>query len=158
MNVLSSVAVIAALISFSPTPAAAADDPRVSADVMALARAQWAAEIGKQPAATQLSSLAEDYTEFNSDYPIRLDGKDLAVRMVSQTPDVVPVVSEMQNAKVQSYGDTAILTYNFVGMHRGADGKLKPDTGKSTRVYVRQNGRWMLVHAHFSAVAATPQP
>ena len=158
MKTLFSVGVMAALISLAAAPAVAGDDPRVSAEVMALARGQWAAEIGKQPATTQLSSLADDYTEFNNDYPVRLDGKELAVRMVSVAPDVVPMVSEMQNAKVQTYGDTAILTYNFVGMNRSADGKLKPAVGKSTRVYVRQNGRWMLVHAHFSPVGSSPQP
>ena len=158
MKALSSVGVMAALISFAVAPAGAADDPRVSAEVMALARAQWVAEIGKQPAATQLSSLAEDYTEFNPDYPTRLDGKELAVRMLSVTPDVVSVVSEMQNAKVQTYGDTAILTYNFVGLNRGGDRKLTPNSAKSTRVYVRQNGRWMLVHANFAPVAAASQP
>ena len=158
MRPLMSVGAIVGLISVAVGPAAAADDPRVSADIMALARAQWAAEIAKQPAATQLASLADDYTEFNPDYPTRLDGKELAVRMLSVTPDVVSVVSEMQNAKVQTYGDTAILTYNFVGLNRGADGKLKPNTAKSTRVYVRQNGRWMLVHANFAPVAAAPQP
>ena len=149
---------MAALISLATAPAAAAEDPRVSAEIMALARAQWAAEIGKQPVATQLSSLADDYTEFNPDYPTRLDGKELAMRMLSVTPDIVSVVSEMQNAKVQTYGDTAILTYNFVGLNRGADGKLKPNSAKSTRVYVRQSGRWMLVHANFAPVAAASQP
>ena len=158
MKPLVSIGAIVALISLVAAPAAAAEDPRVTADVMALARAQWAAEFAKQPAAMQLASLADDYTEFNPDYPTRLDGKELAVRMLSVTPDVVSVVSEMQNAKVQTYGDTAILTYNFVGLNRGADGKLKPNTAKSTRVYVRQNGRWMLVHANFAPLAAAPQP
>lgn len=158
MKALLSTGAMTALICLASPPAAAADDPRVSAEVMGLARAQWAAEIAKKPVATQLSSLAEDYTEFNPDYPTRLDGKELAMRMMGATSDVVPVVSEMQNAKVQTYGDTAILTYNFVGLNRDAEGKLKPNTAKSTRVYVRQNGKWVLVHANFAPVAAAPQP
>ncbi|HEX2763117.1 MAG TPA: nuclear transport factor 2 family protein [Allosphingosinicella sp.] len=158
MKKLAWVAAVGALVSFTSVPARAADDPKVASEVMALARAQWAAEVAKQPAATQLSSLADDYTEFNPDYPTRLEGKDLALRMANVTPDVVPVVSEMQNAKVQVYGDTAILTYNFVGLNRTSDGKVRPNTAKSTRVYVRQNGKWMLVHANFAPVAAAPQP
>ena len=148
-------AALAALIAFAAAPAAAADDPKVAAEVMGLARAQWAAEIAKQPAATQLASAADDYTEFNPDSPTRLDGKDLAMRMTAVPPDVTTVLADMQNPKVQVYGDTAILTYNYTGMTRAADGKIKPATGKSTRVYVRQGGRWMLVHAHFSAVGAS---
>jgi ketosteroid isomerase-like protein len=58
----------------------------------------------------------------------------------------------MQNAKVQVYGDTAILTYNFAGISRTAEGKTQPSIAKSTRVYVRSGGRWMLVHANFAPV------
>lgn len=158
MRALISLAAVGAFLSFTAQPAAAADNPRVAAEVIALARAQWAAEIGKQPASAQLVSLADDYTEFNPDYPTRLDGKELAVRMASIAPDVVSVVADMQNQKVQVYGDTAILTYNYTGMTRGSDGKVKPSTGKSTRVYVRQNDHWMLVHAHFAPAGAPPQP
>ena len=46
---------------------------------------------------------------------------------------------------MQVYGDTAILTYNFAGLRRGADGKVNPSLAKSTRVYVKQGGQWKLV-------------
>jgi len=137
--------------------ASAADDPRVSAEIMAMARAQWAAEIAGQPAAQQMSQLADDYTEFNGDYPTRLDGKDIAVRMGEIAPDAKPVFADMSNPKVQVYGDTAILTYNYAGLTRGADGKVKPSVAKSTRVYVKQGGQWKLVHANFAPVVP-PQP
>jgi len=55
---------------------------------------------------------------------------------------------------VQVYGDTAILTYNFAGLRRAADGKVAPALAKSTRVYVKQGGKWMLVHANFSPLAS----
>jgi ketosteroid isomerase-like protein len=61
--------------------------------------------------------------------------------------------SDMQNGRVQVYGDTAILTYNFAGLRRGADGKVVPSLAKSSRVYVKQSGKWMLVHANFAPVA-----
>ena len=60
--------------------------------------------------------------------------------------------SDMQNPHVQVYGDTAILTYNFAGMNRGADGKNNVATAKSTRVYVEDGGKWWLVHANFAPV------
>lgn len=59
----------------------------------------------------------------------------------------------MQNGRVQVYGDTAILTYNFAGLRRAADGKVGPSLAKSTRVYVRQGGHWRLVHANFAPLA-----
>ena len=57
----------------------------------------------------------------------------------------------MLNPKVQVYGDTAILSYNFFGLEQNKDGKVTPSRAKSTRVYVKQGGRWMLVHANFAA-------
>jgi ketosteroid isomerase-like protein len=142
---------------FIPAPAAAADDPRVAGEIIALAKSQWAAEIAGQPAAQQMSQLADDYTEFNGDYPTRIDGKDLAVRMGEVAPYAKPVLADMSNAKVQVYGDTAILTYNYTGITRSADGKVNPSVAKSTRVYVKQGGQWRLVHANFAPVVP-PQP
>jgi len=148
-----SAAAIGALMMLSG-PAVAADNPQVSAQIMALARAQWASEIANEPMAQQNVSLADDYTEFNGDFPTLLVGKTMATRMGEVTPYDKAMYSDMQNGRVQVYGDTAILTYNFAGLRRGADGKVNPSLAKSTRVYVKQGGRWMLVHANFAPVAA----
>jgi ketosteroid isomerase-like protein len=147
---------IAAMLMVS-SPVAAADNPKVAAEVMALARAQWAAEIAGKPTAQQLDSLADDYTEFNVDYPTLLVGKTLASGMGDVLPNDKAVFSDMQNSRVQVYGDTAILTYNFTGIRRAADGKTSPALAKSTRVYVKEGGHWMLVHANFAPAAQMPQ-
>lgn len=141
-----------ALLLMTSAPAHAADNPQVAAEIMALARAQWASEIAGEPMAQQNASLAEDYTEFNGDFPTLLVGKAISTRMGEVTPYDKAMVSDMQNGRVQVYGDTAILTYNFAGLRRGADGKVNPSLAKSTRVYVRQGGQWKLVHANFAPV------
>ena len=141
--------VFAALLA---TPATAADDPKVAAEIMAMARSQWAADIAGQPAARMMETVADDYTEFNGDYPTRIDGKAMNLAMAAIAPSTKSVYGDMQNAKVQVYGDTAILTYNYAGITRDSAGKTEPALAKSTRVYVRQGGRWMLVHANFAPV------
>jgi len=141
--------VCAALLA---TPALAREDPRVAAEIMALARSQWAADIAGQPAARMMETVADDYTEFNGDYPTRIDGKTMNLRMAEVPPSTKSVYGDMQNAKVQVYGDTAILTYNYAGITRTAEGKTQPSLAKSTRVYVRSGGKWMLVHANFAPV------
>jgi ketosteroid isomerase-like protein len=73
------------------------------------------------------------------------------------TPNDKAVFSDMQNGRVQVYGDTVILTYNFTGLRRAADGKVTPSLSKSTRVYVKQGGNWMLVHANFAPVPGAPR-
>jgi ketosteroid isomerase-like protein len=134
-----------ALLLMSGAPLQAADNPQVSAQIMALARAQWASEIAGETMAQQNASLAEDYTEFNGDFPTLLVGKTMSTRMGEVTPNDKAMYSDMQNARVQTYGDTAILTYNFAGLRRAGDGKIAPSLAKSTRVYVKQGGKWMLV-------------
>jgi ketosteroid isomerase-like protein len=151
-----SAAAMAGFLMLS-SPALAGDNPKVAAEVMALARAQWASEISGQAPGQQFVSLADDYTEFNADYPTLLVGKDVASRMAAIAPYDKAMYSDMQNARVQVYGNTAILTYNFAGIRAGADGKSKPALAKSTRVYVNEGGKWMLVHANFAPVSGAPQ-
>ena len=64
------------------------------------------------------------------------------------------LVGDMANAKVQVYGDVAILTYNFVGYAKSAEGEVEPNLAKSTRVYAKIDGEWKLVHANFAAVSS----
>ena len=146
-----STGAIAGLMMLS-SPALAGENPKVAAEVMALARAQWASEISGQAPGQQLVSLADDYTEFNADYPTLLVGKDGGHACGDKA-----MYSDMQNPRVQVYGDTAILTYNFAGIRAGSDGKSKPSIAKSTRVYVRQGGQWMLVHANFAPIPGPAQ-
>lgn len=140
-------------------PLAAAEPGADAAEVMALAKAQWSAEDQNKTAAQAWSSVADDYTEFNAVVPTLVEGKATAARFYDaslQSGDK-SLVSEMINPHVQVYGDTAILAYNYAGMTKDHNGKMQPNLAKSTRVYVRQSGKWMLVHANFAPVV-NPTP
>ena len=119
-------------------------------EVIAVTKAQWTAEMRKDMEGSQ-KMVAEDYTEFNDDYPTRLDGKKLNRKLAEAnlgSPGRL-MAAEMANEKVQVYGDVAILSYNFVGVAKDKDGKTETNRAKSTRVYVKKNGQWWLVHANF---------
>jgi ketosteroid isomerase-like protein len=134
--------------------AVAGEDPKVAAEVIAITRAQWAAEAEGKSVAEQNAALADDYTEFNRDYPVRLDGKALnsaLAEALARSGDRT-ILGDMQNAKVQVYGDVAILTYNYVGVDLHKDGKTESSVAKSTRVYAKIDGQWKLVHANFAPV------
>lgn len=137
----------------SLTLIAQAGDNEVAEEVIAVTKAQWAAEMRNDVQAA-MKNVADDYTEFNPDYPTRLDGKAMNVRLSeafnSGSGDTV--VAEMANPKVQVYGDVAILTYNYIGAAKNKDGEIESVKAKSTRVYVKQGGQWMLVHANFAPV------
>ena len=61
--------------AFVAVPATAKDDPKVSAEVMAIARAQIAAGIAQKPWAERMTAIANDYTLFNVFAPTRIEGK-----------------------------------------------------------------------------------
>ena len=133
----------------------AAENPAVAAEIISLVRHQWDAEVAGKPAA-EAANMADDYTEFGEDYPVLFSGKALMERYGQAPTDSKTVYADMLNPKVQVYGNTAILTYNYLGYSKDASGHIKPGLSNSTRVYIKQAGRWMLVHAHFST-SKTPQ-
>lgn len=127
-------------------------EKQAAEEVIAITKAQWAAEIRKDTAAA-MKNVAEDYTQFSSEYATRLEGKALNTRISEANAGAGGgmVAAEMANEKVQVYGDVAILSYNFVGVEKDKDGKTAPMRAKSTRVYVKKGGQWWLVHANFGA-------
>jgi ketosteroid isomerase-like protein len=124
-------------------------------EVIALTRAQWAAEVAEN-AEGSAAILADDYTEFNSNFPTRIDGKAFNTKLYEAMSEGggKMLVGEMANAKVQDYGNVAILTYNFIGVMKNGDGETSPQLAKSTRVYVKQGGEWKMVHANFAPISS----
>ena len=122
-------------------------------EVIKITYAQWAAEIAADADAST-SIMADDYTEFNAAFPTRIDVKALNTKLSNALAEGGGrmLAGEMANAKVQAYGNVAILTYNFLGVTKDADGETEPMLAKSTRVYVKQDGKWMLVHANFAPI------
>ena len=88
--------IILGLILTAPTSAMADD----ADDVIALAKAQWAAELANAPAAKVMETVADDYTEFNPTYPTRIDGKKLNEKFAeaAEKDATKLVVADMANA------------------------------------------------------------
>jgi len=130
---------------YAQTPVPSAED-----EVIALTYKIWKAEMNMDM--TEMNKyLADDYTEFNSDYSTRVDGKKMNVALseaLSMNGGKI-LAAEMLNPKVQVYGDVAILSYNYAGVNKDKDGVVISNKAKSTRVYVKMNGEWKLVHANF---------
>ncbi len=103
-----------------------------------------------------MALLAEDYTEFNGQFPTRIDGREMSGKLYApflQAEGSV-VAAQMANPKVQVYGDVAILTYNYHGLSKNKDGEVEPNLAKSTRVYAKMDGEWKLVHANFAPISS----
>jgi ketosteroid isomerase-like protein len=139
------VCVLGATVVVQSAPPAPADE------VISITKEMWAAEV-RGDAAGSMKYVADDYTEFNGEYPTRLDGKGINMMLVEANSggSSKVVLAEMANAKVQVYGDVAILSYNYIGATKDKDGKMESTKAKSTRVYAKKDGKWMLVHANFA--------
>jgi ketosteroid isomerase-like protein len=141
--------------AFTMNASAQQADQATADAVIAMTKAQWAAGIKDQTNVTEQSKdMSDDYTEFNGDYATRLDGKAMISRLAEAAgkDSGKTIGAEMANPKVQVYnGNVAILTYNYVGLAQDKDGKTTPIRAKSTRVFVKKDNKWMLVHANFGA-------
>src|SRR5205823_7463014 len=116
--------------AFTMNASAQQADQATADAVIAMTKAQWAAEIKDATnVAEQMKDASDDYTEFNGDYATRLDGKAINSRLAeaSGKGSGKTIGAEMANPKVQVYnGNVAILTYNYVGLTQDKDGKTEP--------------------------------
>ena len=129
---------------FAQAPVPSAED-----EVIALTYKIWKAE-NENDMTVRNKYISDDYTEFNSSYSTRIDGKAKNYKLSdANLTGGKSLADEMLNPKVQVYGDVAILTYNFAGVIKNNDGRIVTSKAKSTRVYVKMNGDWKLVHANF---------
>ena len=118
-------------------------------EIIALTYKIWKAE-NENDMATRNKYIADDYTEFNFVFSTRIDGRTKNFTLTdAYSMGGKSLADEMLNPKVQVYGNVAILTYNFAGITQNNDGKLVASKAKSTRVYVKMDGDWKLVHANF---------
>jgi len=145
------VIAISLILSLSTGILAQVPSPSVEDEIIALTYKIWKAEMNKNMAGMN-KYLSEDYTEFNPTYSTRIDGKKLNVTLseITSMNGGTILAAEMLNPKIQVYGDVAILSYNYAGIGKDYEGKINNIKAKSTRVYVKMNGEWKLVHANFA--------
>src|SRR5437762_11081845 len=102
--------------AFAINASAQQADQATADAVIAMTKAQWAAEI-KDPTnvAEQTKDMSDDYTEFNGEYATRLDGKAMNSQLAEATgkASAKTVAAEMANPTVKVYKENvAIQTYN----------------------------------------------
>ena len=155
MRRLSTFASLCVVVAAVPVYAQTANS-QVADEVIGVVKAEWAAARQKN-VPDSMKSIADDCTQFTADAATRIEGKALLTRIseAANKDAGTTLTDEMLNPKVQVYGDVAIVSYNYYGQAQDKDGKVTSNKAKSTRVYAKQGGKWMLVHANFGA---DPQP
>lgn len=110
-----------------------------------------------------LELAAPDITYFDPYRERRVDGLQALTALFGpmkgmQLPFTDPRY-EMIAPKVQMYGDVALLTFNLINYAKmGSQTESVLARWNSSEVYRRIDGRWKLVHSHWSYVKPAVQP
>ncbi len=113
--------------------------------------AMWAA-LEKGDVAAYVSHVHPDYSLFGEGDTYLAEGKALELRaMKDWVGRAKNVHTEMLNPTVNVRGDTAWITYYWTDSGYTGDERFT-SRGKSTRIFVRENNKWLCIHGHFTAV------
>lgn len=94
---------------------------------------------------------AEDMTSFEWYIaPYRIDGVEFHLRLIEAGGNGTPSRLDMLTPKVQVYGDTAIANYTLLKSVLADDAPPQFSTINETRVFVKLEGVWKMVHLHKS--------
>lgn len=94
-----------------------------------------------------------DYTSFGENDPFLNEGKELEIKGIRDWLKTSSNIhTEMHQPKVVIRGDVAWITYYWTDSGDNKDGSRFATRGKSTRIFVKEKGKWLCIHAHFTNV------
>lgn len=101
--------------------------------------------------------VASDVSSFESETPVRVDTVDFHLHYMRQqrstrSPELQYRI-DILNPRIQFHGNVAIATYTLVVTRSDSRGICFTTTNE-TRVFVRQESRWTLVHFHKTPVGS----
>ena len=121
------------------------DDP--TAEIIALEKAmldRW----GTGDTYSFIELAAPEITYFDPSMEKRLDGREAFEKFLAPLKGTFKVPRyEMVDPKVQVHGEAAVLSYNMIDYDETGINTFRMNV---TEVYARHDGRWALVHSHFS--------
>ena len=149
-QIFSMALLTAIMVTVSCTPAADEFSPD---DIIALERGaldRW----GKGDPQGFLDLMAEGETYFDPLTEKRVDGREALRQYMAPFAGKISIERvELINPKVQRQGDMAVLTFNLANYGARFDGGPKSTSRwNSTEVYQRIDGKWKIVHSHWSYI------
>ena len=82
--------------------------------------------------------------------PQRIDGLEFHLALIAGGGNGISSRLDMLTPRVQVYGDTAIVNYTLLKTTLGADVPPQFSTMNETRVFVKLDRVWKMVHLHKS--------
>jgi ketosteroid isomerase-like protein len=98
-----------------------------------------------------LETYAPDVTYFDPSLERRVDGLGAMKELLIPITGKIKIDHyEMIGPKVQHHGDVAVLSYNLVSYGKRPNGESVVVRWNSTEVYGRIEGKWKIIHSHWS--------
>ncbi len=98
------------------------------------------------------SYLHPDFTSFGESDVYLAIGKEQELRSITNfVQRSHNVHTDMHQPQVTIRGDVAWIVYYWTDAGF-VEGTRYTSRGKSTRIFVRENGRWLCIHGHYTAV------
>ncbi len=125
--------------------------PTAEEEVLALTRQMLDAMYTSDPTVHR-HHCAEDMSSYEWYIaPHRIDGVLFHLRLIESGGNGSPGRLDLLTPRVQVYGDTAIVNYTLLKTTYGQDGSPPAfSTINETRVFVKLEGIWKMVHLHKS--------
>ena len=141
---------LTALTLLGPLPALAQSDEEAVKETLI---AMWDA-IEREDLEAYARYVHEDFTSFGETETYLREGKGLELRGVEGwTSRSAGIHTEMHQPEVTVRGDVAWITYYWTDESTSrATGARETSRGKSTRIFVREGGRWLCIHGHYTLV------
>ena len=111
--------------------------------------AMWDA-IEKEDIDRYATFVHDDFTQFGETDPTLNIGKQIEIEGVREWVKTSKNIhTEMIEPKVTIKNNVAWITY-YWSDNGTTNGKPFASKGKSTRIFVKQNGKWLCIHGHYT--------
>lgn len=101
------------------------------------------------------SYVHDDFTQFGEYDSVLRSGKAAEIKGIKAwIESSSPIHTEMHDPKVTINDNTAFITYYWSDAG-STNGKPFATRGKSTRIFVKEKGKWLCIHGHYTLLPST---
>ena len=129
------------------------DIKRSEEEVKSTLNKMWEA-IEKEDIDLYASFIHPDFTQFGESDPKLLIGKEAEITGIKEwLANASNIHTEMEEPRVVIKGDVAWISYYWKD-HGTSNGEAFSSRGKSTRIFVKEKGKWLCIHGHYTLLPA----
>jgi ketosteroid isomerase-like protein len=101
------------------------------------------------------SYIHDDFTQFGEYDSVLRSGKAAEINGIKDWIDSSTAIhTEMKEPKVTVNGNMAFITYYWSDSGT-TDGKPFASRGKSTRIFIKINNKWLCLHGHYTLLSSS---